>query len=134
MFPVIFLGEFFLLLNTAPLNAAIFNSVSAPIRASAMAVNIFTIHLLGDAFSPSLMGYISDRSNLQMAFVAASAAIALSARVLFVGVRYAPQLIPDETNELAALGDLVAGESSGRSGCSSQWPLSVDSTPCRFCA
>ena len=96
MFPVIFLGEFFLLLNTAPLNAAILNSVSAPIRASAMAVNIFTIHLLGDAFSPSLMGYISDRSNLQMAFVAASVAIALSAAVLFVGVRYAPQLVPGE--------------------------------------
>ena len=96
MFPVIFLGEFFLLLNTAPVNAAILNSVSAPIRASAMAVNIFTIHLLGDAFSPSLMGYISDRSNLQMAFVAASVAIALSAAVLFVGVRYAPQLVPGE--------------------------------------
>jgi MFS transporter, Spinster family, sphingosine-1-phosphate transporter len=55
-------------------------------------VNIFTIHLLGDAFSPSLMGYISDRSNMQMAFVAASAAIAISAAVLFVGVHYAPQL------------------------------------------
>jgi hypothetical protein len=61
-----------------------------------MAVNIFTIHLLGDAFSPSLMGYISDRSNLQMAFVAASVAIALSAVALFVGVRYAPQLVPGE--------------------------------------
>jgi hypothetical protein len=29
---------------------------------------------------------------MQMAFVAASAAIAISAGVLFVGVRYAPQL------------------------------------------
>jgi MFS family permease len=92
MFPAIFCGEFFLLLNTAPLNAAILNSVSARIRATASAVNIFTIHLLGDAFSPSLMGFISDRSNMQMAFVAASTAIALSAAVLFLGVRYAPQL------------------------------------------
>jgi len=92
MYPAIFMGEFFLLLNTAPLNAAILNSVSAPIRSTAFAVNIFTIHLLGDAFSPSLMGYISDRSNMQMAFVAASVAIALSAGVLFLGVRYAPQL------------------------------------------
>jgi predicted MFS family arabinose efflux permease len=92
MYPAIFMGEFFLLLNTAPLNAAILNSVSAPIRSTAFAVNIFTIHLLGDAFSPSLMGYISDRSNMQMAFVAASAAIAISAGVLFLGVRYAPQL------------------------------------------
>ena len=92
MYPAIFMGEFFLLLNTAPLNAAILNSVSAPIRSTAFAVNIFTIHLLGDAFSPSLMGYISDRSNMQIAFVAASVAIAISAGVLFLGVRYAPQL------------------------------------------
>jgi MFS family permease len=92
MYPAIFMGEFFLLLNTAPLNAAILNSVSAPIRSTAFAVNLFTIHLLGDAFSPSLMGYISDRSNMQMAFVAASVAIVLSAGVLFLGVRYAPQL------------------------------------------
>ncbi|PSH05333.1 MAG: MFS transporter [Acidobacteria bacterium] len=92
MYPAIFLGEFFLLLNTAPLNAAVLNSVSAPIRSTAFAVNLFTIHLLGDAFSPSLMGYISDRSNMQMAFVAASTAIAISAGVLFLGTRYAPQL------------------------------------------
>ena len=65
MYPAIFLGEFFLLLNTAPLNAALVNSVSARIRATALAVNIFTIHLLGDAFSPTLIGYISDRSNLE---------------------------------------------------------------------
>ncbi len=97
MYPAIFLGEFFLLLNTAPLNAAILNSVSAPIRSTAFAVNIFTIHLLGDAFSPSLMGYVSDRTNMQIAFVAASAAIALSAAVLFLGVRYAPQLPQEAT-------------------------------------
>lgn len=92
MFPAIFLGEFFLLLNTAPLNAAVLNSVSAPIRSTAVAVNILFVHLLGDAFSPSLMGYISDRSNLQMAFVAASGAIALSAAILFAGMRFAPRL------------------------------------------
>ncbi len=97
MYPAIFLGEFFLLLNTAPLNAAILNSVSAPIRSTAFAVNIFTIHLLGDAFSPSLMGYISDRSNMQMAFVAASVAIAISAGVLYMGIRYAPQLPPGDS-------------------------------------
>jgi MFS transporter, Spinster family, sphingosine-1-phosphate transporter len=102
MYPAIFLGEFLLLLNTAPLNAAILNSVSAPIRSTAVAVNIFTIHLLGDAFSPSLMGYISDRSNLQMAFVAASVAIALSAAVLYVGTRYAPQLPQEATQGVRA--------------------------------
>lgn len=99
MYPAIFLGEFFLLLNTAPLNAALVNSVSAPIRATAVAVNLFTIHLLGDAFSPTLMGYISDRSNLQTAFLAASAAVLLSAVVLFYGIRFAPEVTaPDSCN------------------------------------
>jgi MFS family permease len=92
MYPAIFLGEFFLLVNTAPLNAALVNSVSASIRATALAVNIFVIHLLGDAFSPTLIGYISDRSNLQSGLMAMIVAVALSAAILFYGMRYAPQL------------------------------------------
>ena len=92
MYPAIFLGEFFLLVNTAPLNAALVNSVSARIRATALAVNIFTIHLLGDAFSPTLIGYISDRSNLQIGLTSMIVAVALSAVVLFYGMRFAPRL------------------------------------------
>ena len=92
MYPAIFLGEFFLLLNTAPLNAALVNSVSARIRATALAVNIFTIHLLGDAFSPALIGYISDRHNLQVGLTSMVVAVALSALVLFYGMRFAPAL------------------------------------------
>jgi sugar phosphate permease len=92
MYPAIFLGEFFLLLNTAPLNAALVNSVSARIRATALAVNVFTIHLLGDAFSPTLIGWISDRSNLQMGLMAMIVAVALSAAILFYGMRFAPKI------------------------------------------
>ena len=92
MFPAIFVGEFFLLLNTAPLNAALVNSVSATIRATALAVNVFTIHLLGDAFSPTLIGYISDRSNLEAGLTSMIVAVALSAAVLFYGMRFAPKI------------------------------------------
>ena len=92
MYPAIFVGEFFLLLNTAPLNAALVNSVSARIRATALAVNVFTIHALGDAFSPTLIGYISDRSNLEMGLTAMVVAVALSAAVLFYGMRFAPEI------------------------------------------
>jgi sugar phosphate permease len=92
MYPAIFVAEFFLLANTAPLNAALVNSVSARIRATAIAVNLFTIHLLGDAFSPALMGYISDRSNLRIAFLVASAAVGIAAIILFYGMRFAPGL------------------------------------------
>jgi MFS transporter, Spinster family, sphingosine-1-phosphate transporter len=92
MMPGIVVAEFLLLLSTGPLNAAIVNSVSANIRSSAIGVNLIVIHLLGDAFSPPLMGYISDRSSLPTAFIAAVVATALSAMVLFYGMRYAPRL------------------------------------------
>lgn len=96
MYPAIFLGEFFLLLNTAPLNAALVNSVSARIRATALAVNIFTIHLLGDAFSPTLIGYISDKSNLEMGLTSMVVAVALSAAVLIYGMRFAPKISSEQ--------------------------------------
>src|SRR6266567_2006639 len=56
MFPAIFAAVFFILIGTGPTNAALVNSVSPRIRSTALAVNVFVIHLLGDAFSPSLMG------------------------------------------------------------------------------
>lgn len=104
MYPAIFLGEFFLLLNTAPLNAALVNSVGAHIRVSAVALNIFTIHLLGDAFSPTLIGWISDRSNLQTGFLSTLVAVALSAGILFWGTRYAPKFPVDAPPSPADLG------------------------------
>ena len=94
MYPAIFLAEFFLLVNTAPLNAALVNSVSARIRPMALAVNIFVIHSLGDAFSPWLIGYISDRTNLRIGMTAMVPAVGLSAAVLFYGMRFAAAGIP----------------------------------------
>jgi len=92
MYPAIFVAEFFVLLNTAPLNAALVNSVSARIRATAVAANIFVIHILGDAISPTLMGYISDRSDLRTAFLLVTVAVGISAIVLFLGIRVAPEI------------------------------------------
>ncbi len=97
MYPAIFVAEFLVLLNTGPLNAALVNSVGAHIRATAIAVNLFFIHLLGDAFSPSVIGFISDRTNLQTGFISAIVAIAVAAAILFVGMRYAPRLPAVET-------------------------------------
>jgi MFS transporter, Spinster family, sphingosine-1-phosphate transporter len=92
MFPAMFIAEFLLFLNTAPLNAAVVNSVAASIRASAIAVNLFTIHLLGDAGSPTLIGKISDHSSLQTGFLATIAAIIVAAVILFYGMKFAPQI------------------------------------------
>ncbi|PYY08830.1 MAG: MFS transporter [Acidobacteria bacterium] len=90
MVPGIALAGFLLLLNTAPLNAAIINSVGAHIRATAIAVNLFVIHFLGDAFSPWLIGKVSDRSSLESGFISTVVATALSSAILFYGMRFAP--------------------------------------------
>jgi MFS transporter, Spinster family, sphingosine-1-phosphate transporter len=93
MFPAIFAAVFFILIGTGPTNAALVNSVSASIRSTALAVNVFVIHLLGDAFSPTLIGRISDKTHsLQTAFWVAFAAAAISGLILLYGARFAPRL------------------------------------------
>jgi MFS transporter, Spinster family, sphingosine-1-phosphate transporter len=93
MVPAIALAAFFLLLNTSPLNAAVINSVGAHIRATAIAVNIFIIHLLGDVPSPTMMGWVADRRSLQAAFALPVIAMVISALVLFYGMRFAPPVL-----------------------------------------
>lgn len=55
-----FVAEFFLFLNTGPLNAALIGCVPANLRASSIALNVLFIHAFGDAISPYLIGGISD--------------------------------------------------------------------------
>ncbi len=90
--PALLVAEFFLFLNTGPLNTAIVNSVSAAIRATAIAINIFMIHALGDATSPRLIGAISDRSGLRAGLGITLFALLLSAVILFAGARFAPPI------------------------------------------
>src|SRR5205823_6126811 len=90
MIPAIAVAAFLLLLNTSPLNTALVNAVGAHIRATAIAVNIFIFHLLGDVPSPTLMGYVADRHSLQMAFILPVIAMAISSAILFYGMRFAP--------------------------------------------
>jgi MFS transporter, Spinster family, sphingosine-1-phosphate transporter len=90
MMPAIAIAAFFLLFNTSPLNAAVINSVGANIRATALAVNILIIHSLGDVPSPTMMGRMADRHSLESSFVLPVIAMALSAAILFIGMRFAP--------------------------------------------
>ena len=92
MVPAIFVAAFFLLLNTSPLNAAVINSVDGHIRATALAVNIFVIHIFGDVPSPTMMGWIADRRSLQAAFVLPIIAMVISSAILFYGMKFAPQV------------------------------------------
>ena len=90
--PALFAAEFFLFLNTGPLNAAIVNSVSAPIRATAISLNLFIIHCFGDTFSPQIIGAISDRSNLRIGLGATLVFLVVSCLILWNGARFAPPL------------------------------------------
>jgi MFS family permease len=99
--PSLFLAEFFLFLNTGPLNAAIVNSVTAPIRAAAVGLNFFIIHCFGDTFSPQIIGAISDRvASLRLAMGTTLLALVASGVILCLGARVAPPLEESVEEEL----------------------------------
>jgi MFS family permease len=87
----VFVAEFFLFLNTGPLNTVLINVTAPAMRAMAFAVNIFFIHALGDAISPSILGWLSDHWGLQNALLVTPVVMALSGLFCFVCGRYVEQ-------------------------------------------
>lgn len=55
---------FLLFLSMGPVNTLILETAPAQLRASAMAVSIFMIHLFGDLWSPKIVGAISAQTSL----------------------------------------------------------------------
>jgi len=90
--PSLLTAEFFLFLNTGPLNTAIVNSVAAPVRATAVSFNLFCIHFFGDTFSPQIIGAVSDRTNPRIGLGSTLIFLVFSCAILLVGSRFAPQL------------------------------------------
>jgi MFS transporter, Spinster family, sphingosine-1-phosphate transporter len=99
MVPAIGVAAFFLLFNTAPLNAAVINSAGAHIRATALAVNIFIIHILGDVPSPTMMGWVADHHSLQSAFILPVIAMVVSSAILFYGMKFAPTVVSPQPTQ-----------------------------------
>jgi predicted MFS family arabinose efflux permease len=83
---------FLIFLGTGPVNAATLNAVPAGLRATAMAGQLFVIHVLGDMPSSKVIGMISDRSNLRAGMAATLIAFAVGAVIFFIGARMAPAL------------------------------------------
>jgi MFS family permease len=82
--PSLFFGAFFccevaVFLSTSPINAAVLDSVPPAIRASAMAVTIFGIHVLGDLWSPPGVGFLADHIPMEFAMLVLPVAILVSA-------------------------------------------------------
>lgn len=59
-YALFFAGMFLLFVNTSPVNALTVSCLPASIRATGVGVNVFLIHLLGDAISPELVGRHAD--------------------------------------------------------------------------
>ncbi len=72
------MAQLLMFLSTGPINACIVNLVQPNQRATAVALSVFTIHLLGDATSPYLIGAISDASSLAHALKIVPVAIVIA--------------------------------------------------------
>ena len=69
---------FALFLSTGPVNTLILETVPVNLRASAMALSIFMIHLFGDVWSPEIVGRLADYSTLQKAVLILPAMLVVS--------------------------------------------------------
>jgi predicted MFS family arabinose efflux permease len=74
------LAMLLIFLSTGPVNTLIIETVPINLRASAMAISIFMIHLFGDLWSPEIVGRISDATqSLQKGVMILPAALLVGA-------------------------------------------------------
>ena len=86
-FPAIVVAQLLCFLSTGPINAAIANMVSPFERASAMALSIFAIHLLGDVPSPPLIGHLAVTGSLARAVLVVPVALAIGGVIWLFAAR-----------------------------------------------
>jgi MFS family permease len=92
----VFLAVFCLFFNTGPSNTIIANVVHPSVRASAYAICIFVIHILGDVISPPIIGFITDntksaehpKGNMTLAFLVVGVAILVGGVFWLLGVKH----------------------------------------------
>ena len=87
---------FFLFLSAGPVNTLILETVPVAMRASAMALSIFAIHLLGDLWSPAILGFLSDIwGSLRTAVLILPTSLVLAA-VFWLGLAVRWQIRPQK--------------------------------------
>jgi MFS transporter, Spinster family, sphingosine-1-phosphate transporter len=80
-----FVTLFLLFMNYGPLNAALVNVLPADLRARGVGIHTTTIHLLGDALSPFLIGAASDAMGLRWPVLVAGLFLPVAGVVLLAG-------------------------------------------------
>jgi MFS family permease len=84
--PCLVLAIFLLFLHPGVLNAVIVSVVGPALRAQAVAVNILIIHMIGDAPSTFLIGWIADRHGLTWGVSLTLVALALAAVLILAAI------------------------------------------------
>jgi MFS family permease len=79
---------FFLFFNTGPSNTALANVTHPAVRASAFALNIFFIHLFGDALAGPLLGAVAGKYGWNAAFGVVVAVMAVAGLLWLLGMKY----------------------------------------------
>ncbi|MGH8064958.1 MAG: spinster family MFS transporter [Candidatus Entotheonellia bacterium] len=82
-----FLGIFLMVWYTGPVIAVIHDVVPADVKATAQALYILLIHLLGDTFSPAIVGKLADLHNLQTALLLPAVINVLGGMIFLLGSR-----------------------------------------------
>jgi MFS family permease len=90
--PMLGVAVFFIFLGTGPVNAATLNAVPANLRATAMAGQLFALHVFGDLPSSKIIGIVSDYSNLRLGLGITLVTMVVGGGIFFLGARYAPEL------------------------------------------
>ena len=88
-FAIVLPCEIALFIPGGPFNVAILRSVPLELRASAMALSIFGSHLLGDLWSPPLIGLVADHAPMAWAMLLCPVTYGLAAFIWWRG-RKAP--------------------------------------------
>jgi MFS family permease len=83
--PSMFVTLTLLFLNAGPLNAAMANVLPAELRGRGFAFNTWAIHLFGDAASPPIIGWVSDRVGLRVPVLGAGLLMGVAGLVLLAG-------------------------------------------------
>jgi MFS family permease len=83
------IAVFCLFFNTGPTNTILANVTHPSIRATAFALNIFIIHLLGDVISPPILGLlIGPENHYELGFIVVSAMVLVGGVFWLLGMRH----------------------------------------------
>jgi predicted MFS family arabinose efflux permease len=88
-----FLGIFSMVWYTGPIIAVIHDVVPSDVKATAQALYILLIHLLGDTFSPAIVGKLADLYNLQGALLLPALINVVGGLVFLMGCRRVGQAV-----------------------------------------